>query len=204
MEVANLEELYNFLFSQGLVTENSPAGPNWFKDFRITDDVHREMLADCCRCLRQVCRQLNIDYTGEIPEVPDQRSSLIARFKKSIREHLASAEVADDARSVQYYAGLLFVHPNYLNAVVKKTTGMPAITHIHIQVIEEAKLLLGGTDLPVKAISYRLAFREPAHFCTFFRKYTFLTPNEYRRHYIKRNKECAKLDGLLYSLVSTI
>jgi hypothetical protein len=117
-----------FLFSHGLVAENSPAGPNWFKDVRSTDAVHREMLADCCRRLldeyrgtgpdrldiirqyiiilllriRQICRRLNIDHTGEIPEVPDHRSSLIARFKKSIREHLASTEVVDDARSVQY------------------------------------------------------------------------------------------------------
>jgi AraC-like DNA-binding protein len=206
----------SFLFSQGLMTENSPAGTNWVKDFRSTDAVYREMLADCCRRLleeyrgrgpdrldlirhyisilllriRQVCRRLLIDDAGE---VPDQRFSLIARFKKSIREHLASAQVEDDARSVQYYAGLLFVHPNHLNAVVKKTTGMPAITHIHIQVIEEAKSLLRETDLPVKAISYRLAFREPAHFYTFFRKYTSLTPNGYRRHY--QGRRCPACSG---------
>jgi AraC family transcriptional activator of pobA len=117
-----------------------------------------------------------------LPELSFQRSSLIERFKTAVREHLASAEVANEARSVQYYAGLLFVHPNHLNAVVKKSTGEPAIRHIHQQVINEAKLLLGQTGLSVKEIAYRLAFREPAHFHTFFRKNTRQTPNEYRRY----------------------
>jgi AraC family transcriptional activator of pobA len=109
-------------------------------------------------------------------------NSLVERFEAAVKAHLASAEVADDARSVQYYAGLLFVHPNHLNAVIKKSTGRPAISHIHRQVICEAKLLLSGTGIPVKEIAYRLAFREPAHFHTFFRKNTGQTPNEYRRH----------------------
>ena len=109
-------------------------------------------------------------------------NSLIQRFNAAVKEHLSSAEVADDARSVQYYAGLLFVHPNHLNAVIKKSTGRPAIRHIHQQVIDEAKLLLGQTGLSVKEIAYRLAFREPAHFHTFFRKNTRQTPSEYRRY----------------------
>ena len=108
-------------------------------------------------------------------------NSLIQRFNAAIKEHLSSAEVADDARSVQYYAELLFVHPNHLNAVIKKSTGRPAIRHIHQQVIDEAKFLLGQTGLSVKEIAYRLAFREPAHFHTFFRKNTRQTPSEYRR-----------------------
>ena len=107
---------------------------------------------------------------------------MIERFKTAVKEQLASAEVADDARSVRYYAGLLFVHPNHLNAVIKKSTGRPAISHIHQQVIDEAKLLLGHTGLSVKEIAYRLAFREPAHFHTFFRKNTRQTPIEYRRY----------------------
>ena len=115
------------------------------------------------------------------PELSCQRRSLTERFKAAIKENLASADVADEARSVQFYAGILLVHPNYLNAVVKQSTGKPAIRHIHQQVIDEAKSLLTQTGLSVKEISYRLAFREPAHFHTFFRKNTNQTPNGYRR-----------------------
>lgn len=118
----------------------------------------------------------------DLPKIAAQSRSLLDRFKSAVKEHLAATEVPDGARSVQYYAGLLLVHPNYLNAVVKKNTGRPAISHIHQQVIDEAKWLLGQTGLPVKDIAYRLAFREPAHFHTFFRKNTLQTPNEYRRY----------------------
>jgi len=110
------------------------------------------------------------------------RLSLIYRFKTSVVQHLGGRQVEDDARSVQYYAKLLYVHPNHLNAVVKKETGKPAKTHIHQQLIDEAKLLLIETDLSVKEIAYRLGFREPAHFHTFFRKHTSSTPIGYRQH----------------------
>jgi len=109
--------------------------------------------------------------------------SLFSRFKASIGDNLASNDVEEEARSVQYYAKLLFVHPNHLNAIVKKETGRPAITHIHQQLIDEAKSRLRQTDLPVKEIAYRLAFREPAHFYAFFRKHTRQTPTGYRRHF---------------------
>jgi len=106
---------------------------------------------------------------------------LTERFHSAIREQLASGDMADDARTVTYYAGLLLVHPNHLNAVVKKNTGKPAIRHIHQHVIAEAQYLLSQTALSVKEVAYRLAFRQPAHFHTFFRKHTQLTPAEYRR-----------------------
>ena len=106
---------------------------------------------------------------------------IMEKFRSAVRLELTSTEVADEARSVQYYAGLLLVHPNYLNAVVKKNTGEPAIRYIHLQLINEAKSLLEETGLSGKEIAYRLAFREPAHFYTFFRKHTQQTPNQYRQ-----------------------
>ena len=105
---------------------------------------------------------------------------LLTRFQLAVKEQLSSPEVADEARRVQYYAGLLFVHPNYLNAVVKMTTGRPAISYIHQQLISEAKILLSQTGMSGKEIAYRLAFREPAHFHAFFRKHTQQTPSEFR------------------------
>jgi AraC family transcriptional regulator, transcriptional activator of pobA len=103
------------------------------------------------------------------------------RFKTAIQQHLASGQVEDDARSVKFYAGLLYVHPNHLNAVVKKKTGKSPLQHIHQQLLDVAKFLLAETALSSKEISYRLAFREPAHFYTFFRKHERTTPQRYRR-----------------------
>ena len=48
---------------------------------------------------------------------------------------------------------------------------------------EEAKRLLRYTDRSAAAISEYLAFSSPAHFTRVFKKYTGLTPGEYRdRH----------------------
>lgn len=73
--------------------------------------------------------------------------SLIERFKKLVKQHVSTSDVNDDARSMVFYAKQLLVHPNHLNAVVKRVTGKPAISFIHKQLIIEAKSILAQTSL---------------------------------------------------------
>jgi LacI family transcriptional regulator len=47
--------------------------------------------------------------------------------------------------------------------------------------IEEAKMLLAATDLPVEVISRRTGFSKPAYFSTAFRNHTGIAPSLYRR-----------------------
>ena len=79
------------------------------------------------------------------------------------------------------FAEKLFVHNNHLNAIVKSVTGLTVREHIHRRLLAEAQLLLAYSKLNVSEISYRLSFREPTHFCSFFKKHLNTTPAEYKR-----------------------
>ncbi len=88
---------------------------------------------------------------------------------------------ASTSRNVAYYADKLALHPNYLNAAVKRATGKTAHELLHEHLIALAKMLLGQTRLTVKEIAYQLSFNEPAHFANFFKRYTATTPRQFRQ-----------------------
>lgn len=107
---------------------------------------------------------------------------LFNKFKELLGGQMKAEEsLPENSRTVSYYADQLSVHPNYLNAVVKRVTGSTALGLIHEQVIVLAKTLLLHTELTVKEISFRLSFNEPTHFGSFFKKYTDFTPAEFRK-----------------------
>ena len=84
-------------------------------------------------------------------------------------------------RSVQFYANALHVHPNYLNFLMKKYTGMTAKQMIVDHLFLEAKGLLSSPSLTVKEISYELGFTSPGCFSSFFRKMSNMPPSKFRQ-----------------------
>jgi AraC family transcriptional activator of pobA len=78
------------------------------------------------------------------------------------------------------YAELLFVTPNHLNAICKELLGKPAGEIIRDRLVLEAKRLMINLDLSISEIAYELNFRDNAYFSRFFKKYTGMTPEEFR------------------------
>ena len=105
---------------------------------------------------------------------------LISRFQSMVETMLTNEDANPEVRSPSYYAEKLLVHPNHLNAVVKRITGQTATEIIQKQFLNAAKSLLKQTTLSVKEIGYRLHFREATHFNSFFKKMTGLTPQQFR------------------------
>ena len=83
-------------------------------------------------------------------------------------------------REVQFYADALHTHPNNLNHIVKKATGLTAKQTITNRLIIEAKYLLVSTTLSVKEIAYELGFEDANYFNSFFKKDQQTTPAQYR------------------------
>jgi AraC family transcriptional regulator, transcriptional activator of pobA len=105
---------------------------------------------------------------------------LISRFQTLVESVIASEEAGSEARLPSYYAEKLYVHPNHLNAVVKRITGKTATELIRQQLLTSARSLLNQTKLSVKEIAFRLHFNEPTHFNSFFKKNSGITPQQYR------------------------
>jgi len=87
-------------------------------------------------------------------------------------------------RSVGFYAGELNVHPNHLNALIKKHTGFTAKESIQNRLLLETKYLLHSTNLSIKEISHQVGFNDPNYFAVFFRRLENISPGNYRSSFI--------------------
>ena len=100
---------------------------------------------------------------------------LASKFKQLVEKNFMAI------RKVSSYADMLSMAPNYLNDIVKETTGQSASEIIHDRVTLEAKAQLIQTELTVNEIAYHLQFQDTSYFCRFFRKQTGVSPQVFRR-----------------------
>lgn len=105
---------------------------------------------------------------------------LVSRFRTLVETILVKEEFDPEVRHTSFYADQLAIHPNHLNAVVKRITHQTASQLIQTSLLASAKALLRQSDLSVKKIAFRLHYPEPTHFNAFFKRKTGLTPNQFR------------------------
>lgn len=135
--------------------------------------------------LNQVKRLFNqqVDTKKAEAQIRTADLKLLSRFQKLIKTRFypeAKLETFANLHSPSYYAQLLSIHPNHLNAVVKSITGKTALNHIHNHILKLAKSELIQTNSSIKEIAYTLHFESPNNFSAFFKKHTGLTPLGYR------------------------
>ena len=108
---------------------------------------------------------------------------LLSRYQTLIQTSFYSdtqLETFSNLHSTSYYAEKLSIHPNHLNAVVKRMTGITALNYIHNHLLALAKSYLAQTNMSVKEIAYTLYFDSPNNFSSFFKRKTEKTPLQYR------------------------
>jgi AraC-like DNA-binding protein len=83
-------------------------------------------------------------------------------------------------RSSSDFAKRLLIHVNHLNKVSQEVLHKPTSVIIQERILLEAKILLKHTDKAVSEIAFALGFKEKTHFNNFFKKYTRLSPTQFR------------------------
>lgn len=81
----------------------------------------------------------------------------------------------------QNIANALGISRTYLSSQFKQETGTSLSDFINQTKIDEAKLLLTTTDLPLSEIAGQLSFSSQSHLHTVFKNMTGITPAEYRK-----------------------
>ncbi|MFD1870973.1 helix-turn-helix domain-containing protein [Hymenobacter bucti] len=84
-------------------------------------------------------------------------------------------------RTARDYAEVLAVHVVHLNRVLKEATGHTTTTLISNRLAHEARVRLKQSAQNVSEIADYLGFADVAHFCTFFKRHTGLTPGDFRQ-----------------------
>lgn len=100
--------------------------------------------------------------------------SISVRAHRYIDAHIAEKLTGQDI------ANALGVSRTYLSSQFKQETGTNLNDFINQTKVDEAKLLLITTDLPLSEIAGRLSFSSQSHLHTVFKKVTGVTPAEYR------------------------
>ena len=79
------------------------------------------------------------------------------------------------------YAEELNVTPNYLNRLVRKSTGRSANEWIEISRLTYAKLLLRRKELAIIDVAAMVGLPDQSYFSRFFKKMEGVTPSEFRK-----------------------
>ena len=100
---------------------------------------------------------------------------LVQKFMSLLDKHFKME------KKVSGYADLLFVTPNYLNEIIKKTTGYSAGYHIRQRIVLEAKRQATFSNICMKQIGYHLGFNDMAHFSKFFKSATGMNFTDFKK-----------------------
>ncbi len=97
-------------------------------------------------------------------------------FQKSIKRSY------QESKSIETYARELSITSVHLNRICQAVVGQSALQVIHQYVIQQAKTYLLSTSYSISEIAYFLNLKDPAYFTRFFKKYTGITPSEFRKN----------------------
>ncbi len=83
--------------------------------------------------------------------------------------------------SVAEYAKLLHLSSRSLSDLTQNQINKTPLQMIHERIILEAQRLLLYSELNVNQVGYRLGFEDPSYFVKYFKKYTSLSPSEFKK-----------------------
>lgn len=83
--------------------------------------------------------------------------------------------------SLKANAEALNVNASYLSSLFKKETGKTLTDYVNQKRVEYAIYLLGSTNLPISLVGQRCGIQDDNYFTKIFKKYTTITPKQYRQ-----------------------
>lgn len=119
---------------------------------------------------------------AKIFETSNQLNDKIEATTNLFQSYIDLLSKTDELKnSVSYYAKQLNTTPQNLNAVCKKSINLSASDVLSECIVNEAKRLLLYTDNTVSEIAFSLGFNDSSHFIKYFKRYTFQTPQLFRK-----------------------
>ncbi|MDF2921687.1 MAG: hypothetical protein K0R57_601 [Paenibacillaceae bacterium] len=159
--------LYGLLFDYGL--ENSASFRHFDPDvyFRGTENEAKlETLKTYIRELAAFLRQC----------ISERDQSVVSRVKAYIEQHYGNHSL-----KIQDVAGAVHFSAAYVSYLFKKETNKNLWDYVSEIRIEEAKRMLAVTDMKRYEISYQVGYQSPEHFSRMFKRFTGVSPADYRK-----------------------
>lgn len=137
---------------------------------------------------RVVCRQIQLlldyclrFYDRQFITRHKANSDLLTKFEEKLDAYIHSSLIREKGTpSVAYFASELCLSPNYFGDLIKKELGVSPKDYMMQKIIDVAKERLLSSDEPISQIGEELGFEYANHFTRLFKKYTNMSPSEYR------------------------
>ncbi len=110
-----------------------------------------------------------------------QKNTSVPHYHELLHVQDAILAAPEHSWSVEELADMAHLSPSYFQVVYKKAFGITCMTEVIHAKIEQAKLLLTSTELPVSTIAAETGYNEVYHFIRQFKKSTGMTPGAFRK-----------------------
>lgn len=143
------------------------------REFRQpADKVKEEIL----RSLLKGFLLQRLRYSTMESDLVDKESdiNLFRNFRRHLEIHYLTK------RTVAEYAAECGVGPKKLNQTIQKFSGITAKQYIDGRIILEAKRLIASICDTTQEAAFALEFDDPSNFVKFFKRYTGMTPSQFR------------------------
>lgn len=120
---------------------------------------------------------------GRDPAEPEITNLLILRAIEYIEKNYATKLTLRDV------AGALYISPNYLSELFKKTTGSNFTDYLLDLRMEKSRTYLADVTYKIKDVSTLVGFSDARYFSNTFRKKFGMTPLEYRNKHAARQEK---------------
>lgn len=150
----------------GIAGEILDSDENFYKCIDTLNNVTE--LVDWLKCIKN--RLISVISKHK----EDEKSFIIAQAQKYIKKFFREEFTLTDL------AEKLNVSAGYLSTLFKEIVGISFIEYITKLRIEEAKNLLGGSNVKIYEVSEMVGYNNPYYFSRVFKKSTGKTPSEYR------------------------
>lgn len=108
--------------------------------------------------------------------ISDRDQTVVSRVMAYIQQHYGNHTL-----KIQDVAGAVHFSAAYVSYLFKKETQKNLWDYVSEIRIEEAKRLLAATDMKRYEISYQVGYQSPEHFSRMFKRFTGVSPADYRK-----------------------
>lgn len=147
-----------------------------------SDIFTREIVISRLTTLFNLCERIsNRLSANDSAENAHNAANIMSRFESVVVEYFRDKASTEGFPTVKYLAKEFGLSYPYFSDLIRRSSGVPVVTHLHNVAIQIAKEKLISTDESVAEISKSLGFQYPNHFSRLFRRYVNVTPSEFRQ-----------------------
>jgi len=151
----------------------------------MVENVSKLIIKD--RGINTFVIKYSLDVDNSIDELADSEGKALQQIK-----HMSTANSSiisaieyidnnlDKRLTLDQVSGKVYLSDYYFSKLFKRETGLSFSVYLNARKIQQAMILLKGSDKSVKVISDELGFTRLSYFSQTFKKYTGYAPTKYR------------------------